>query len=124
MKVFILEDDPIRVDYLINRLGQHDLTVAKSCTEVGKFQPPYDLILLDHDLGGRQMTEHEDDGTQFIQLIADRVNVDAVVIFHSYNPGGAQRMRNILGSGYIAPFRSGAFNRILLQVEEGRSEHN
>lgn len=128
MRVFILEDDPIRVDYLRMRLGQHDLTVVSSCTEADRFKPPYDLILLDHDLGGRQMEEHEDDGLAFVNLIRDRINKDAVIILHSYNPGGAARQHNALRQvgkfgglhSHVAPFRSGAFNRILLTVVEAR----
>lgn len=117
MKVFILEDDPVRVMHMRHRLFSHDLTVIDSCKDVAKFQPPYDLILLDHDLGGRQLTDHEDDGTAFARLIKGRVNDGAIVVYHSYNPEGAQRMCSIIGRGYIAPFRSGAFNRLIITGE-------
>lgn len=122
MKVFILEDDPTRVQYLKERLKGHDLTVIDTCADVGRFTPPYDLILLDHDLGGRQMTEHEDDGAHFVDLVRDRMNRGATIILHSYNPEGAQRqaqrLRDVGLMGYVAPFRSGMFNRILLTVVE------
>lgn len=117
MRVFILEDDLTRVQFLRELLMDHDLTIVDSCKDVGRFNPPYDLILLDHDLGGRQMTEHEDDGYAFIKLIKDHINPKAEIIYHSYNPGGAARMwAELDGRGYVAPFRSGAFNRILTQV--------
>src|SRR5258705_13434814 len=100
IKVFILEDDVTRVNMLLVWLRGADLTVAKSCTEVDKFQPPYDLILLDHDLGGRQMKEHEDCGLTFLRLIKDKIDPDdSVVVFHSYNPCGAENMYKELNRG-------------------------
>ena len=62
MKVFILEDDPYRIVKFRDLLKGHDLTIIDSCTKVEEFKPPYDLILLDHDLGGRQLEDHEDCG--------------------------------------------------------------
>lgn len=95
-----------------------DITHIESCVQADQFQPPYDLILLDHDLGGRQMDEHEDCGTTFVDLVKDRVPREAVVVIHSFNEAGAWRMatglrqhgvRNII----VAPFASGAFKRVL-----------
>lgn len=92
MKVFILEDDPIRIGQFMEWLRGDDITCADSCTQAYKFEPPYDLIFLDHDLGGRQLEEHEDDGLAFVRLIKDQINPDALVVIHSYNPDGALRM--------------------------------
>lgn len=113
MKVFILEDDPTRITLLIEWLQGHYLTIVDSCSKVDMFQPPYDLILLDHDLGGRQMTEHEDNGAAFAKLINDKINKNAIVIIHSHNPYGVKRMRDILDGGIIAPFGGGFFRNLL-----------
>lgn len=78
------------------------------------FLPPYDLILLDHDLGGRQMTKHDDNGFNFLLLIEDQINVAATIICHSYNPDARKRMVDwSKGTAHDAPFRSGAFNRLI-----------
>lgn len=122
MKVFILEDDPQRMLYLRELLYGADITHIDSCREAGKFQPPYDLILLDHDLGGRQLQEHEDCGTTFARLVKNKINPDATVVIHSYNHDGAQRMWDILEHhAHIAPFRGREFNTILQQVLRGQA---
>lgn len=124
MKVFILEDDPTRMLYLREKLTGHDITHIESCTQADRFQPPYDLILLDHDLGGRQLEDHEDDGLAFVTLVKDRVPRDAVIVIHSYNDAGARRMayalREVAGYGnlYVAGFRFKEFNIVLDAVLE------
>lgn len=93
MKIFILEDDPERIRYFRELFyADHTVDVASSCVEVDKFQPPYDLILLDHDLGRRQMAEHEDCGLTFVRLVKDKLTKDDLVIVHSYNHDGAVNM--------------------------------
>lgn len=119
MKVFILEDDMFRLKILAERLyADHDCDVAMSCSEIDKFKGPYDLILLDHDLGGRQMDQHEDCGATFVKLLGDKIKESrATVVFHSYNPTGASNMRAIVGHGLIAPFGGTMFNRAIDEVE-------
>ena len=114
MKIFILEDDPERIRWLRETLIDHETTFIISCIGVDNFQPPYDLILLDHDLGGRQLKEHEDCGLTFVNLVKDRINPEAVIIIHSFNPDGAQRMQQALFDAGIknvdrCPFRGRAF---------------
>lgn len=127
MKVFILEDDPERMRWFREQLyADHTVDVAVSCIEVDKFQPPYDLILLDHDLGGRQMAEHEDCGLTFVNLIKELINPEAFVLIHSYNALGAERMQDALqGAGVenaiYGPFRGHVFNAVLdAAIERGR----
>lgn len=96
MRVFVLEDDERRIDLFIQALVGSDVTIARSCREVKKFQPPYDVILLDHDLGGRQMRQHEDCGLTFLKMVRTQINPDAIVIIHSYNPVGAAQMQDEL----------------------------
>lgn len=118
MKIFILEDDPARMLWFRERLIAHHIDHAESCAHIDRFQPPYDLIFLDHDLGGRQMTEHEDDGTHFARLIASHINGSTEVIVHSYNADGAQRIRSVLMDAGVrvwghAPFRGNWFNALV-----------
>lgn len=65
MNVFILEDDLTRMQWFRERLINHTITHAASCTQVERFVGPYDLICLDHDLGGRQMSTRPDSGATF-----------------------------------------------------------
>jgi hypothetical protein len=114
VKVFILEDDPERITYFHRRFIGHDLTVVSSCVDIEKFDPPYDIVFFDHDLGGRQMAEHEDNGANFARAVRDKVG-EASVIIHSYNRDGALSIAAALRlSGvvsYYAPFRGTFFER-------------
>jgi len=121
MRVFVLEDNPVRIARLKQWLPEWaDLTVISSCTEADTFDPVYDLILLDHDLGGRQMEEHEDCGLTFVQQMKDRLRTGYryTIVYHSFNPDGAKRMEEHMRCGMIAPFGSVVFKRILTEVME------
>jgi len=118
MKVFVLEDDPERIKWLQRRLHQYDVTYASSATEVDRFIGPYDLVLLDHDLGGRQLEEHEDNGEAFAEKVKCRIG-DATVVVHSLNPDGARRIASIIGArAYLAPFMSPRFTAFIRAMEE------
>lgn len=127
MNIFILEDDLMRMQWFRERLIAHTITHAESCTQVDRFVGPYDLICLDHDLGGRQMTDHKDNGATFAKMIVDRIG-NAAVIIHSYNADGAKRIQSILpplGPSFLphrhfsvcAPFRGPTFLSYLGLVE-------
>ena len=113
MRVFVLEDDAWRMQHLGN-LAQEwgwegwTLTHLETSVRWRDFRPPYDLILLDHDLGGRQLTGHEDDGLAFVMKVRDLIPKDTPVIIHSFNPDGAARMCKALQEvdvlALVAPF--------------------
>ena len=71
MRCFVLEDDPERVRRFTEWFhGKSiDWTCIHTCEQEYEFKPPYDYIFLDHDLGGRQMSDHEDSGSTFCDLI-------------------------------------------------------
>lgn len=102
-RVFILEDDPIRIEQFREAGLSQELTVAESVDEAKQVYIPgsYDLLLLDHDLGGQQMVESENPntGAEFCKWVVEAekgIENDPVVVVHSYNPQGAQTMRNTL----------------------------
>lgn len=118
MRVFILEDDKNRIGAFLHAGIGLDLTICKWLEgkhgAFEKFKPPYDLILLDHDLGGMQMLPSdgiEETGYKFckwfVSLIVPPVDRDTRIIIHSYNAGGANNMHSLLE-------RSG-FNRVYIQ---------
>lgn len=108
MHIFILEDDSARVALFQEALlgGSHDLTVCEGVEGKGgakeRFDPPYDLILLDHDLGGihssKADTVLKETGYQFVKWMTKEVEDggSTPVIIHSYNPDGAKAMETLL----------------------------
>lgn len=124
-RAFILEDDPERMRWFREALFEtHLIDHVDSCEGISKFKPPYDIIFLDHDLGGRQMEMHPDSGTTFAELLAPHLDHQDVVVIHSYNPEGAKRMMSILigkskCDGVIyAPFRGEQFLRVVKAFTE------
>ncbi len=125
MKIFILEDSQERIDAFEHVLkvfdgGPHEVTVARWKSEAcAKFTPPYDLLLLDHDLGGEQMVDTEEDntGSGFCRFIQEWEASDLgqpMVVIHSYNPEGASRMGAILReSGFTRVYKE-PFGRAIL----------
>lgn len=99
MRIFILEDDKGRICRFGDELmKEHDITVCTSVKGALKcFAPPYDLMLLDHDLGGETFvpSEKEETGYSFLQQLPVREAIKRnkpIVIVHSFNYQGAQRM--------------------------------
>lgn len=121
--IFILEDDPARIMWFLERFHGYEVTLAESCTQLDLFTGPYDLVCLDHDLGGRQLEDHEDDGAAFAAGIKDKIG-DAYVVIHSFNSDGARDIANVLPQPsspdkvqvYIAPFQGRTFHALLPQM--------
>lgn len=83
------------------------MDLAEDMSDVpAKFQPPYEWMYLDHDLGQRQYvsSDEENTGYAFVKTLpeVDRNNSPKVIV-HSYNRDGAQRMVAMLHQkGYQA----------------------
>lgn len=98
MRIFILEDDQARITWFKRRFIHDQVTFVESCSQISEYMPPYDLICLDHDLGGRQMSNHEDNGEEFAKLLCNPPEARSgtagplAVIVHSMNPDGAMRI--------------------------------
>lgn len=102
LNVLILEDDPhkMRIPAFKRRFaelydsGKAHITYdhvehAKDCIEKLK-QEEYDLILLDHDLGGEEMvgTSHEDCGSRVADFLLDNPEIrkkHGIILVHSLN---------------------------------------
>ena len=107
MNIFILEDDPLRMKLFKQTLIGHNVDHADNVTDGKKLltENEYDLILLDHDLGGEQMVNSADENTgyQLAKFIRDD-NISARVIVHSYNPAGAKNILAVLPRAAYIPF--------------------
>jgi CheY-like chemotaxis protein len=110
VNVFVLEDDPVRQDTFLKALVGHEVTLVANVEEALRaFSPPYDLVFLDHDLGGQHYVPSEDPttGYAFVKQAVDRMADCGIVVVHSYNTVGAERMLNELFGvcpHYYAPF--------------------
>lgn len=128
MRIFVLEDDPARLQWFRERLFDHDVTFADSVTQVKRYQPPYDLVCFDHDLGGRQLDAHEDNGEAFTKKVLEQIvkqDPQPFLVIHSYNPDGARNIHRVLErlSVFVAPFRGPTFNAVMTAVlNDGRAD--
>lgn len=104
MKVFVLEDDDYRNSEFRKVLFNVDATFTTSYDEaVTKYRGPYDVVCLDHDLGGQQMvsSEEQNTGYQFTKKMPYITTVPPIVLIHSYNLEGAENMfQELTAKGY------------------------
>jgi CheY-like chemotaxis protein len=109
LHVFILEDEiegyrhPI-VDIL--KEAGHHLTVATSFPDAKKkFEGPYDLLLLDHDMMGyyEHDPNHPNTGYQFVKWLVRKEPVPKPeILLHSQNKVGRDNQRSLLEQhGYV-----------------------
>ena len=127
-RVFVLEDDPVRIRQFREASIRHDLTIVTGlCGPDGAFaqwHPPYDLVYLDHDLGGRQMvdSDEEETGAAFTRWLPPAGEHQPLIMIHSFNPVGAQRMAQTMNDkGYtrvgVWPFGSSLLKTLQPSVE-------
>ena len=102
--------------YFRERWIAHDITHADNVVDAkAQFAPPYDLVCLDHDLGGETYvpSEHENTGYQFARYLATFQPMSVVV--HSWNNVGADRMVKALEGHHVVqwmPFGPTLLNAI------------
>jgi len=107
MNILILEDDPARHKiFKSNLIGTNTVivtTVDEALQQLTK--ESWDYLFLDHDLGGTQMTESgPGTGYEVAQwLSVNHENMPKNVVVHSFNPVGAQNIKNILPKSILAP---------------------
>jgi DNA-binding response OmpR family regulator len=109
MFVFILEDNPDRMKKFHKELTGHRIHHAETAKE--GMDPiemnRYDVLLLDHDLGGEVFVDSDfhNTGYKLAQFIAvsDR-NSKTPCIIHSCNPAGADNIQGVLKHAVLAPF--------------------
>lgn len=125
MNIFILEDSTYRIQRMKDDLFFHTLTITTSVEQAkAEFRPPYDLLLLDHDLGGDIMVpeDHINTGSEFVRWLIDLYQncqphelPCRKAFIHSLNFGAADSMASHLENLGMdaAPF---PFGPTLLQV--------
>lgn len=111
MLIFILEDNKYRMikfrRELIGHQIHHSETVEGATGMLVRHK--YDLIFLDHDLGGEEFVDSKDENTgyQLASFIASFTqNKETPCIVHSCNPAGADNIVNVLPHAVKLPFVS------------------
>lgn len=113
LNIFLLEDDPYRiVAFEAALVPKHKLTIKRWLQGPGgayrAWEPPYDLVLLDHDLGGRQFQSsfEAESGYAFARYLGGAKPEDrSPLIVHSWNPTGADNMHKMLDRAGWPAFR-------------------
>lgn len=123
IRIFVLEDDFQRIVRFKPAMIGLDYTVAMDIDEaIAKFDPPYDYIFLDHDLGGKVFVKSSDrnTGAEFVRQ-KGTLFAPATVVLHSMNPNGRQAMKDILtrDNGYTFPVIESPFGPQIVQFLEG-----
>lgn len=111
MLIFILEDNPKRMVKFhratIGHLVHHADNVEDAARLVALYK--YDILFLDHDLGGEQFVDSSEDNTgyQLAKFITSSTqNRYTPCVIHSCNPDGAKNMAHAIPHAVRMPFVS------------------
>lgn len=115
LKILILEDDPNRIEIFKTKLKGHNLfffdeandailAMQSSVQLIG--DNPWDIIFLDHDLGGQVFvpSSHQNTGYTVAKHMKENDVKVKQIIIHSMNPAGAQNIKSQLPKATIMPF--------------------
>jgi CheY-like chemotaxis protein len=108
-KVLILEDDKERHRQFKQRMleigASYDLVEnADEAINLLKTKK-YDIIFLDHDLGGEvYVSENNKNTGSEVARYLNKNMVESIVIIHSLNPIGSEYMQSLIPNSLIVPF--------------------
>ncbi len=107
-KIFILEDDLTRVRTFKYKLSNSELYIVDNVTDGKKvlIQHKFDIIFLDHDLGGKVFVDsnYRNTGYQLAKWMAhENISANRIII-HSLNPVGCENMKAVLPRAEVIPF--------------------
>ena len=115
-KVLIVDDDPMRFPDLIRFAKQNvvDAEIIMVLDSVAAeniliANGPWDMIFLDHDLGGLVYINSNEPNTgyQIAKFIADHEIGFETCVLHSMNPVGIKNMHDVLkdlGTVFVVPY--------------------
>lgn len=107
MKILVVEDDEFRVQLFKRWLRGHAVTVAPTARQAIRLlrRRRFDVVFLDHDLGGRVLVDPADKntGAEVARFMAQR-GLRIKTIVHSHNPAGAQYVKELLPHAEVLPF--------------------
>lgn len=111
MYILILEDNDYRMTKFRRELIGHRIDHAKTVKTCVEFilANKYDLIFLDHDLGGKEMVNSTDEETGYqvaVFIASFGENKKTPCVTHTCNPAGADSIVNVLPHAVKLPFPS------------------
>ena len=114
MRILILEDSPERINSFRENMAGNEIVALDNPKQAIKklIEEKWDILFLDHDLGGQAMVA-SGEGTGYevaLWLSRNRDFRPQVVIVHSLNPVGANNICGVLPSASRVPF-AWAFNK-------------
>ena len=96
MRILVVEDDPERHAFFLRELGEHDVCICQNAFKGSNAitKSKFDMIFLDHDLGGRVFVNSDDENTgyQVALKVKGSPNEGAEFIVHSMNVVGAENI--------------------------------
>ena len=108
MRVLILEDNENRCVKFREALMGHDLDITEFSKEAIQLlkENEYDILFLDHDLGGQVYVESgEETGFEVAEWLSQNTDRKPKEIYlHSLNEWGRKNMKNVLPDSVEAPF--------------------
>ena len=101
MKILIVEDNDMRIEWFKRVYRAQELHFASTCqiAECIVREREYDAVFLDHDLlqNNHEAINIEQTGYDFVRfMIKNNLCKTALVYVHSMNPTGANAMLNLL----------------------------
>jgi len=123
MKIFILEDNEHRMVKFRRELIGHEIDHAATVEEGTSLvvNNEYDLMFLDHDLGGEEMVDSfaNNTGYKLAEFIASFTpNKETHCVVHSCNPAGADNIRRVLRHAIKLPFTTLDIAAVVKWVEK------
>lgn len=111
--VFFLEDNQMRYvhfhKWIETKLENPEIvsaTDAADAINILKDRRHFDIMFLDHDLGGKVFVDSKDENTgyQVAKFIKRNGNTFHQMIIHSQNPAGAQNINHLFPQALQVPF--------------------
>jgi len=101
MRIFILEDDPKRIESFQKNMIGHEVFVSGNVQAAIEIldEGDWDMCFLDHDLDGRIYVDSNEPNTgyQLVKWIVKQPKFENThIVIHSFNEIGRENMRNLL----------------------------
>ena len=111
LRILFLDDFSERSEEFL-ALVPHGHWVETAADCIARLAEPWDVVFLDHDLGGMAFVDpqEEDTGSGVVRwVVANRPAVGRFIV-HSLNQGAAEQMvADLQAAGYPAEYRPGAW---------------
>ena len=108
MNILFLDDNSQRLKSFKSKVpSAKTCKTAQECIEILQKQEVWNIVFLDHDLGGEEMVEsgREDCGMEVVRWIQENEPQIRNIIVHSHNgPAGMEMVNKLQDAKYIASY--------------------